>query len=205
MSETVKEQKTNDKWKILKDLGKTLLVYFISYCISLLVLVGLFHTPLFSSINVLMYRGIIFIVMSGIVSAVFTYIIMRIKDNKSWLSAKDIFVVFCACCCINMAMFILIPVTVERSVSVFMLSYMDENDSVSYTEDDIKKIFVDKYVDEYGAFEKRFEEQIVTGTIEETSDGKYKITDQGKSIVGMFRVVADLFQTDKRLVYPNEN
>ena len=113
-----------------------------------------------------------------------------------------VFVIFC---CVNMVLFTLIPVTVERSVSVFMLSYMDENSDRSFTEDDVQQIFTDKYVKDYGAFEKRFEEQIATGTLKDNGDGTYSITPAGRKIVTMFRTVADWFNTDKRLVYPNEN
>ena len=100
-----------------------------------------------------------------------------------------------------MVFFTLIPVTVERSVSVFMLSYMD-NYSDHYTQDQIAEIFVDKYVNEYGAFEKRFDEQLTTGSIEQNADGTYSITDKGRFIVKMFRLISDVFDTDKRLVEP---
>ena len=62
----------------------------------------------------------------------------------------------------------------------------------------------DKFVD-YGAFDKRFDEQIVTGTLVDNGDGTYSITDSGRRVVSMFRMVADWFNTDQRLVYPNEN
>ena len=113
-----------------------------------------------------------------------------------------VFVIFC---CVNMVIFTLIPVTVERSVSVFMLSYMDENSDQKFTKDDIGEVFTAKYVNDYGAFDKRFDEQLVTGTIVDNGDGTYTITDQGRFIVTMFRGVAKVFNTDQRLVYPNEN
>ena len=116
-----------------------------------------------------------------------------------------------------MVFFTLIPVTVERSVSVFMLSYMDtytaETENTAnvsgdgnlnghFTQDQIAEIFVDKYVNEYGAFDKRFDEQLTTGSIEQNADGTYSITDKGRFIVKMFRLISDVFDTDKRLVQP---
>ena len=113
-----------------------------------------------------------------------------------------VFVIFC---CVNTVLFTLIPVTVERSVSVFMLSYMEENSDQTFTQDSVGEVFTEKYVTDYGAFEKRFVEQVATGTIEENADGSYSITERGKFIVKMFRTVAEWFDTDRRLVYPNEN
>ena len=102
----------------------------------------------------------------------------------------------------NMVFFTLIPVTVERSVSVFMLSYMDTYSDRTYTQDQVAEIFVDKYVNEYGAFEKRFDEQLTTGTIVQNPDGTYSITDKGRFIVKLFRLISDVFDTDERLVEP---
>ncbi len=98
----------------------------------------------------------------------------------------------------------MIPVTVERSVSVFMLSYVEELDE-DFTKEEIEEVFWEKYVLEFGAFDKRFEEQLVTGSIEENEDGTYALTERGEFIVKMFRLVAEIFDTDSRLVYPLES
>ena len=164
--------------------------------------IGLFHTGLLKGMEVLMYRGIVFIIITGIIAAVVMGIV-----RKFWkfVTIRDIIMMFCIFCCVNTVLFTLIPVTVERSVSVFMLSYMEENSDQTFTQESVGEVFTEKYVEEYGAFEKRFNEQLVTGTIEENPDGTYSITEKGKFIVKMFRTIAEWFDTDRRLVYPNEN
>ena len=150
-----------------------------------------------------MYRGILFLILSGGIAALLMLFCMRVMP-KGWITVKDVILLFCGCCCVNMVLFTLIPVTVERSVSVFMLSYMDQNEELQFTQKDIEEIFVEKYVKDYGAFEKRFHEQLVTGSIQENEDGTYCITSRGKQIVTMFRMIAKWFQTDQRLVYPDK-
>lgn len=179
-------------------------LYFILYMLATAIFIGMFHTPLFQGMDVLMYKGILFILLAGILAAVFMAACMRWLPGIG-VTGKDVLLLFCGFCCINMVIFTLIPVTVERSVSVFMLSYMDENDNHNYTQQDMEEIFVDKYVKDYGAFEKRFHEQIVTGSITENSDGTYRISKRGKFIVNLFRMISKWFHTDERLVYPNEN
>ena len=149
-----------------------------------------------------MYRGAAFIIITGIISAVIMGVI-----RKFWgfVTIRDIIMMFVIFCCVNMVFLTLIPVTVERSVSVFMLSYMDENSDQTFTEESVGEVFTTKYVDDYGAFEKRFHEQVETGTIVENPDGTYSITDSGRFVVKMFRTIAEWFGTDQRLVYPNEN
>ena len=183
---------------VLKIIG----LYFLIYLVYSAIFVGLFHTPLLKGMEVLMYRGIVFIIITGILSAV-TMGVVRHFWKK--LDVRDIIMMFIIFCCVNTVLFVLIPVTVERSVSVFMLSYMEENKSQTFTQEEIGEVFTTKYVTDYGAFDKRFNEQIETGTIVDNGDGTYSITPAGENIVNMFRVVARMFDTDPRLVYPNEN
>ena len=177
-------------------------VYALIYIVCTALFIALFHTSFLAGMDVLMYRGAAFIIITGIVSAVIMGVI-----RKFWgfVTIRDIIVMFVIFCCVNMVFLTLIPVTVERSVSVFMLSYMEENSDQTFTEESVGEVFTTKYVEDYGAFEKRFHEQVETGTIVENPDGTYSITDSGRFVVKMFRTIADWFGTDQRLVYPNEN
>ena len=177
-------------------------VYALIYIVCTALFIALFHTSFLAGMDVLMYRGAAFIIITGIVSAVIMGII-----RKFWgfVTIRDIIMMFVIFCCVNMVFLTLIPVTVERSVSVFMLSYMEENSDQTFTEESVGEVFTTKYVEDYGAFEKRFHEQVETGTIVENPDGTYSITDSGRFVVKMFRTIADWFGTDQRLVYPNEN
>ena len=183
------------------DVIKLILIYAVIYVVCSLMFVALFHTGLLKGMNVLMYRGIAFIVLTGIVSAIVMGIV-----RKFWkfVTIRDIIMMFVIFCCVNTVIFTLVPVTVERSVSVFMLSYMDENSDKTFTQDSVGEIFTTKYVNDYGAFEKRFNEQVVTGTIKQNEDGTYSITERGRFIVSIFRTLAEWFDTDRRLVYPNK-
>ena len=177
-------------------------IYALIYIVCSAMFIGLFHTGILKNMEVLMYRGVVFIVITGLIAAVVMGIV-----RKFWgfITIRDIIMMFVIFCCVNMVIFTLVPVTVERSVSVFMLSYMEENSDQTFTQESVGEVFTSKYVEDYGAFEKRFNEQIVTGTIEENADGTYSITPRGKFIVEAFRTIAEWFDTDRRLVYPNEN
>lgn len=179
----------------------SILVYIVCFIISFGIFVLLIRTSLLSGMDVLMYRGIVMIIISGIAAAALSLAFWKLK-KVSWLGVKDVVCVFIICCCVNMVFFILVPVTVERSVSVFMLSYMEQSSDNHFTQEQIGEIFVDKYVNQFGAFEKRFDEQVETGTIVMNDDGTYSLTDSGRTVVGMFRLISGLFDTDERLVYP---
>ena len=177
-------------------------LYLLIYLACTALFIGLFHTGILKNMEVLMYRGIAFILITGVIAGVIMGIV-----RKFWgfITVRDIIMMFVIFCCVNTVFLTLIPVIVERSVSVFMLSYMDENSGQTFTEESVGEVFTAKYVEDYGAFEKRFDEQVVTGTIEQNPDGTYSITERGKFVVKMFRMIAEWFDTDRRLVYPNEN
>ncbi len=185
----------------MKNVLKLIGLYILIFLVCFALFVALFHTPLLAGMKVLMYRGAAFIIITGAISAV---IMGVVRHFWKFVTIRDIIMMFVIFCCVNMAFFILVPVTVERSVSVFMLSYMEQNSDETFTQDSVGDVFTSKYVEDYGAFDKRFDEQVVTGTIEENEDGSYSITDEGRFIVSMFRMMSEWFDTDRRLVYPNE-
>ena len=177
-------------------------LYTFIYIVCTVLFIFLFHTGLFAEMDILMYRGALFVLITGAIAAVIMGIVRKLWG---FVTKRDIILMFTIFCCLNMMFLTLVPVTVERSVSVFMLSYMEENSDQTFTEESVSEVFVEKYVDDYGAFEKRFHEQVETGTIVQNPDGSYSITESGKFVVKMFRVVTDWFGTDQELVYPNEN
>lgn len=181
---------------------KTIIFYGVDVIVSTVLFVALFHTPLFRNVDVFCYRGVILLLIAALFSAVFAWAGMRgLKQLE--MDGKDIFAIFCIFSGITLGWFILIPVTVERSISVYMLSYMDQNDRYEITSEEFGNIFYDSYIEDFKAFEKRFAEQEISGNIEAKNNG-YVITDSGRFIVNLFRICADLFDTDRWLVYPNE-
>ncbi|MBQ2204613.1 MAG: hypothetical protein II411_01805 [Lachnospiraceae bacterium] len=146
-----------------------------------------------------MYRGIKFIVISAVLNIILSIIIKRMLFKE--LNGFDMFSIVVFYMSVTMVFFILVPVTVERSVSVYMLSYADESDT-NFTKSDIENSFIDIYLKDFGAFDKRFDEQIETGTIEKVNDNEYRLNDRGRFIVRLFRFIANVFNTDKKLVNP---
>ena len=123
---------------------------------------------------------------------------MKIEfDWRDYICVSGIFVG------VTLTWFILGPVTVERSISVYMLSYMEQNSELPIDADKMEEVFLNQYIDEFGAFDKRFSEQIESGNIEKV-EGGYIITESGKTVVNAFRWLSTVFDTEKWLVYPND-
>lgn len=190
--------------KKIAEVFKIITLYVLNIVLSTAVFIGLFHTPLFESVTVFFYRGVIFLFISMLFSILLMLLMKRLFYSID-LSVRDVVAVGLAFLGFTSTWFVLLPVTVERSISVFMLSYMDENDTHGVTTDEFQRIFFQKYIIDFGAFDKRFSEQLLSHNIKMSDDGSgYVITDAGRRIVNLFRLNVYLFNTEKWLVYPNE-
>lgn len=185
---------------MLKQMIYSVLTYGVSVIIASGLFVGLFHTKLFSGITVFFYRGVFFLFIASLAAAIITFIIKNCFTSFG-LDMKDVFISFVLFFGFTLGWYTLVPVTVERSISVYMLSYMDQNNK-PVTEEDFEKIFFNNYITKYGAFRKRFKEQLLSGNIKQVDDG-FVITENGRRVVNLFRGSASLFNTEKWLVYPN--
>lgn len=182
------------------DFVRLLLVYILLFLAGSAAYVLGIRSGIFNGISVFFYKGIIAIIAVGLV---FTVIMLIIKfaAMKKVITVRDILLFFCAFCCIHIVIFTHLPVTADRSISVFMLGYMN-NKNGECTKQELEDVFIEKYVHEYEAFDKRIFEQIYTGTIEETDKETYILTDSGKRIIGIYEVVADWFRIDEKLISP---
>lgn len=182
----------------------TVITYGAIVVLASIVFIALFHTPLFKNINVFFYRGVILLFISSF-TAVGLMLVVKKLFRSMGFNIKDCIVVFFLFFGITLGWFVLIPVTVERSISVYMLSYMDQNDTQGITSNDFADVFYENYITNYGAFDKRFDEQITSANIEQAKEGEgYVITNNGRFIVKLFRLCAKMFDTEKWLVYPND-
>lgn len=192
----------NERKKLLATFG----LYALDIIVSTVFFIGLFHLPILKSLNVFFYKGCLFLIFASIFSVLLLFVLSKLSFIKAvQLEIKDMFVIFFLFSGFTLGWFVLGPTTVERSISVFMLSYMDQNDKNGITAQEFGDIFYKKYITDFGAFDKRFHEQVTSKNMKPAEDGHgYVITDNGRMIVNSFRLCSKLFNTEKWLVYPND-
>lgn len=94
------------------------------------------------------------------------------------------------------------PMVIERSYTVYSLAYIADHEGL-YTYQDIRNQFVKGYVDG-GATQKRIDEQVSIGNLEKDGDA-YRITEKGKSLICLFRMIEKVFPVpDTSSIYPSE-
>lgn len=187
----------------LKQLLISILAYILCLIISTFVFIELFHINYLKVTNVFFYNGLFFLLITSILCSLLMLIIKRVSKNL--VTIHDVITVFFLYSGFTLGWFVLIPVTVERSISVYMLSCLEQNGKVPMTKKDFEDRFYKQYIVDFGAFDKRFKEQLDTESIEYIpSENAYRITDKGRNIVKLFRISANLFGTEDKIVYPNQ-
>lgn len=184
--------------KILYTVG----AYALIWLLSTAAFIALFHTPLFVSVDILFYRGCLLLAAASVISVALAAAFGRSKRSPEGWGWKDAVVVWALFTGVTLGWFTLLPVTVERSVTVYMLSYMEQN-RAAVTAEEFGSVFYDQYITEDDAFGKRFHEQEASGNMAREPGGGYVLTERGELFVKLFRLCAVLFHTDQRLVYPS--
>lgn len=95
------------------------------------------------------------------------------------------------------------PMPIERSYTIYSLADMADHSNTIYSAEDIKTQFIEGYIEEANESQKRIDEQVYIGNLEEVPNG-YRITEKGKHLIKLFRVIETVFPVpDKNSIYPN--
>lgn len=147
----------------------------------------------------LFYRGLLFILGVLVVQIV---LLVFIKEKcKEIYTYRDVVISVLLFAFMSTTIFMFLPVTLDRSYSVYMLGVMAEHPEKSYTTSEMNQIFIDGYIHKYEAMQRRFDEQVLSKNVIETADG-YQISGRGRLLVRFFEMVADIFSIDKKFVNP---
>ncbi len=172
-------------------LSKLIFTHIFFLLLGTIIFVLLFHTKLFAVSDIFFYRGIFLLLTTCTIIFISLLLFKRFVHN-SFFTYKDVLLSIVILFSLNMVLFTHIPVTEDRSLSIFILKYMDKYAHKSFTNQEIEQAITEKYLREYGGVSKRFHEQEITGDIKKTGS-RYRITEQGQLLVKFYSVIAGLF------------
>lgn len=128
-------------------------------------------------------------------------ILTVVKKFNIKLSYKDILIAFLILFFSHFSFISLVIVSLDRSISVLLLSEMSDQKNRIFQKKDLEKVYVDIYVKEYDPINRRINEQISSGNFEEINSG-YRITDRGLGFVKVFRFLSQIYPVNKQFIYP---
>ncbi len=176
----------------------------IALCVAIAVVVALLlRTPLLAGQKAYLYRLLIFDAIACVVLLVIAVPVTVSRGSLFGLELSSI-VMCVGLSTLFMALFLSLgPMTIERSYTIYSLAEMRDSSKEVYSAEEIKDQFINGFVEEANESQKRIDEQVSIGNLEKV-DGGYKITEKGKRLIDLMRLVESIFPVpDETCIYPN--
>lgn len=185
--------RSSGKVRPIKQIFSLLLTLMLAVAAGFALYVGLTRSPLFAGISILFYRGLLLCALSATLVMAGMALRRRRFDVATIIAAGSLSLSF------NICFLIVLPVTLDRSISVFMLAQIEQHQDEALDSRRITDIFVRKYVGDMRQMDRRIAEQTASGNIA-VVDGNIRVTEQGHRFLALSRTLARLFGTDPRFV-----
>ena len=99
-----------------------------------------------------------------------------------------------SCLCFTLT----VPAIFDRSITLYLLNALD-NRSDGMMEEEVKEAFLSIYFNRNYAIKKRLDEQVQSGHVRYAGD-RYHITESGRQIMTVARVLSAIYNLDDRIV-----
>ena len=176
-------------------------LYAVACALGFGLLVVAFKLGVLAQLDILFYRGLVLIALSFLVT--FGLLALALwRLGTAQVGARDAFAAAVLSLSINLGFLIVVPVTVDRSISIFVLGQMAAQPGRVFTADGMSDLFTKVYVGDDRQIARRLREQAVSGTVQRDGDG-YRISARGRFVIATARIVADLFDSHAGILAPD--
>jgi hypothetical protein len=175
-------------------------LYAAAPLIGFAVLVALFRIGVLAQINILFYRGLALIALAFAATFAVVFFAAR-RGPLGGVRGRDAFSAAVLSLAFNLCFLVIFPVTIDRSISVFVLGEMAAHADRAYSADQMAQVFSNVYVGEDQQIDRRMREQLLSGNVERVGDG-YRISAHGKAFIQTSKLIAWMFDGDTRFVSP---
>ncbi len=164
--------------------------------------------------DILFYRGLEIIIVSMAMVLLCLLMIARMKfkfiKNKPQRTASlqfaqelksQVVAITLISGLLNLWFHSLILVNLDRSISVFLLGYMN-NVNKPVSEIDLQTAFDNYYVKNYKAIGRRIDEQLASGMITIGNDNKISLTNKAQNFLVLSTWITNVFHSDSKFVNP---
>ncbi len=155
-------------------------------------------SPLVRNVDILFYRGLLLCGVSAVLLA-----LLLIAARWRWKSLEPAWIVATVSMSLsfNLMFLIVLPVTIDRSISVFLLAEINARGASPPDTTQLEQAFVQHYVHDMRQIDRRVREQVQSGNVT-VYDGAIRLTPRGQHFLAFARILARLFRTDPRFVQP---
>jgi cation transport ATPase len=179
-------------FRLLPILKRLVVVYTVTFILFTAIFLLMFHVPVLQFQKIFFYKGLMFLAITTLIC--FIGIIFYAKKTSA--SIESLIAAMMISMAINLSIFIVFPVTVERSVTIFLLSTLEDANSnkscKGLTHKQMEKALIDTFIVKNDAVSKRIKEQSVIKTVEK--NGRcLRLTNKGMQFLNFSRVLSSLY------------
>lgn len=171
---------------------RIVVIYLLFILTGMIIFPVTYNLNILGSLNIVFYRGIAVAMLSVFIQIVLMLLVVRLLSTKL-LWFRDILCITALSFAFNLTFFIVFPVTLERSISTFLLSSLSKNEANGLTQTEMENRLIQKYVLEKGAIPERMQEQIASGNIVKVEDN-YILTEQGKAFLRISESIKKIYK-----------
>lgn len=179
-----------------RDMLALIISYGLALFVGLLLFVLLMRLWPLTAIGILFYRGMAALIV--VAPLVYVFLLAIRLPEMLGMNKREMIGCSITASALLCGAFILGPVTVDRSLSVFMLSrfYVSKHD---LTKKQLEDAVINTYIHDWRQIDRRFQEQEVSGNIRRTSTG-WRLTNRGYEFMRTAQFISELFDGDPRFV-----
>jgi hypothetical protein len=174
----------------MKNILKILLTYVSVFTIFTTLYLLMFNTQLFAFQKVLFYRGITLLIVNF-----FIFLFIAIFVNKKFKSNfETLLAAIIVSASINLSLFVVLPVTFERSVTMYLLRSLNENRINScggLTKEQLEEKLINQYIIKNKAIDKRINEQELINFI--SNNQCVSITKKAKNFLNLSEIIERIY------------
>jgi hypothetical protein len=176
----------------------TALFYAVALVLCALLFLALLRSGAVGFSHILFYDGLWALAAGFAPLLVCLNRLKRLTPFRAALSATEELSAALVASSLLCVFFVIGPVTVDRSISIFLLSRFDAAEQgLSATE--AREIFVARYVGDFDQIGRRLDEQERSGNLARNGE-RYALTPQGRAVMRSARSLSELFGADPRFV-----
>lgn len=145
--------------------------------------------------TILLYAGLRCLAVVGAAMVVAGCLVVSRWRHTSWPQAHGCVIgAGILSTALTLSFFFLVPVTLDRSISTFLLSRLEAADpAVGMTVADLSRVFEDEYLGRHAAIRRRMEEQMAGGTVQAVGGDAFALSPTGQRALRWARAVAGAY------------
>jgi hypothetical protein len=174
------------------------LYYAAALALCAALFLALLRSGVFSFSHILFYDGLCALAASFLPLIFCLNRLKKIRALGEPLSAMEELSAALVAASLLCAFFVIGPVTVDRSVSIFLLSRFAAAEQ-GLTAQEARGAFVSRYLDDWNQIGRRIAEQERSGNLVRNGE-RWEITPQGRAVMKTSQGLAAVFGTDPRFV-----